>query len=46
MTPENRPWLDREEHPFESDYFDLPIGRMHFIDEDKGIPIVFVHVNP
>lgn len=39
-------WLNRDEYPFESNYFDLPIGRMHYIDEGKGIPIVFVHGNP
>jgi haloalkane dehalogenase len=39
-------WLDREEYPFRSHYCDLPAGRMHYVDEGQGDPIVFVHGNP
>ena len=39
-------WLNKEEYPFESRYLDLPDGRMHYIDEGKGQPIVFVHGMP
>lgn len=39
-------WLDRKEYPFESHFFDLPAGRMHFLDEGKGDPIVMIHGNP
>ena len=39
-------WLDRNEYPFESNYFDLPVGKMHYIDEGEGDPIVMVHGNP
>ncbi len=46
MTTENKSWLDRKEYPFISNYFDLPIGKMHYVDEGKGEPIVFVHGNP
>ena len=46
MTTENKPWLDRADYPFKSNYFELPMGKMHFIDEGKGMPVVFVHGNP
>ncbi len=39
-------WLDRAEYPFESRYLDLPDGRMHYVDEGEGQPIVFVHGMP
>jgi haloalkane dehalogenase len=39
-------WLDRDEYPFESRYFDLEMGRMHHVDEGSGEPIVMVHGNP
>ena len=42
----NRSWLDRKDYPFKSNYFDLPMGKMHFVDEGQGLPIVFVHGNP
>lgn len=46
MESQNKPWLDKKKYPFKSNYFDLPIGKMHFVDEGKGTPIVFVHGNP
>jgi haloalkane dehalogenase len=46
MTSKNKSWLDRKEYPFNSNYFDLPIGKMHYVDEGKGNPVVFVHGNP
>lgn len=39
-------WLDRREYPFESKYFQTPVGKMHYIDVGKGDPIVMVHGNP
>jgi len=39
-------WLDRAEYPFENNYFELSIGKIHYIDEGKGEPIVMVHGNP
>lgn len=39
-------WLDRIEYPFESHYVKLPTGKMHYVDEGKGDPIVMVHGNP
>jgi haloalkane dehalogenase len=40
------PWLDRQEYPFASHYFQTPAGAMHYVDEGTGEPIVFVHGNP
>lgn len=47
MTETNRPaWVSGELYPFESRYFDAPHGRIHYVDEGQGRPIVFVHGNP
>jgi haloalkane dehalogenase len=47
MPDLDRPgWLDEREYPFGSHYFSTPAGRMHFVDEGRGRPIVFVHGNP
>jgi haloalkane dehalogenase len=46
MTVPDKPWLNLDEYPFESNYYDLPMGKMHFVDAGMGIPIVFVHGNP
>ena len=32
--------------PFESRWFDGPEGRIHYIDEGEGAPILFLHGNP
>ena len=39
-------WLDRGMYPFESHYFHVPGGRIHYLDEGAGAPIVMVHGNP
>lgn len=39
-------WLDHSEYPFQSRYFDTDQGRMHYIDEGQGKPVVFLHGNP
>lgn len=39
-------WLDRAEYPFAPLWLDLPAGRMHYVDEGQGQPIVFVHGTP
>ena len=39
-------WLDRSEYPFEPRYVDLPLGKMHYVDEGPGDPILFVHGTP
>lgn len=38
--------IDRRAYPFESRWRDLPQGRMHYVDEGAGEPIVFVHGTP
>lgn len=38
--------VDRDLYPFESRWFDGRRGRMHYIDEGEGTPIVFFHGNP
>jgi haloalkane dehalogenase len=38
--------IDRSAYPFESRWRDLPQGRMHYVDEGEGEPIVFVHGTP
>jgi haloalkane dehalogenase len=38
--------VDRSLYPFESRWFDGRRGRMHYIDEGQGTPIVFFHGNP
>ncbi len=42
----NPKWLDTVEYPFKSNYFELPVGKMHYVDQGKGEPIVFMHGNP
>ena len=39
-------WVDKSEYPFRSNYMDIPAGRMHYIDEGEGDPIVMVYGNP
>ncbi len=40
-------WLNTEEYPFTHRYFDLPMGRMHYVDEgDADHAVVMVHGNP
>jgi len=39
-------WLDREEYPFESKWFDTGAGRMHYVDVGHGDAFVFVHGVP
>ena len=52
MSPTERscppipPWLDRTAYPFEHRYLDVPAGRMHYIDEGSGDPVLFVHGTP
>jgi pimeloyl-ACP methyl ester carboxylesterase len=39
-------WLDTGEYPFASHVFQTPVGKMHYVDEGAGEPVVFVHGNP
>jgi haloalkane dehalogenase len=38
--------IDRSEFPFESRWMDLREGRVHYVDEGLGEPILFVHGTP
>lgn len=39
-------WIDRREYPFKSHFLQLAMGKMHYVDEGSGEPIVMVHGNP
>ena len=39
-------WLDRRAYPFTHRFAALPAGRMHYVDEGRGQPILFVHGTP
>ncbi|MCO6045884.1 alpha/beta fold hydrolase [Aeoliella sp. ICT_H6.2] len=46
MQPKPQPW--RELYPFDSHWFSVPLGRVHYVDEGphEGRPLLFVHGNP
>lgn len=39
-------WLDKEEYPFQSNYFELDKCRMHYVEEGSGKTVLFVHGTP
>ena len=39
-------WLNRSMYPFAPHWFQTAAGRLHYVDEGKGRPVVFVHGNP
>ncbi len=39
-------WIDRNEYPFTSRFFQTATGRMHYVDEGNGDVIVMLHGNP
>jgi len=39
-------WLNTNEYPFKSNYYNFQIGKMHYVDEGTGDPVVMVHGNP
>ncbi|HEY7602064.1 MAG TPA: alpha/beta fold hydrolase [Methylomirabilota bacterium] len=39
-------WVDRVGYPFRSRLADLPTGRVHYVDEGTGEPVLFVHGTP
>lgn len=39
-------WLDRRRYPFAPHYLALPEGRMHYVDEGDGPPVLMLHGNP
>ncbi|MGH2667684.1 MAG: alpha/beta fold hydrolase [bacterium] len=42
----NPAWLDPVEYPFAPHTLDLAAGRMHYLDEGQGPPLVMVHGTP
>jgi haloalkane dehalogenase len=40
------PWLDRAAYPFAHNTLAVDGGRMHYVDEGEGEPILFVHGTP
>jgi haloalkane dehalogenase len=45
MTTEHA-WVDRDAYPFRSRWLELPEGKLHYIDEGEGEPLLFVHGTP
>jgi pimeloyl-ACP methyl ester carboxylesterase len=45
-TPSTPPWLDRSLYPFADRWFDTADGRLHYLDEGAGSPVVLVHGTP
>lgn len=45
-NPRRESWFDASLYPFESKYARLEAGEMHYIDEGRGAPILFVHGTP
>jgi haloalkane dehalogenase len=39
-------WVDRAAYPFSSRFLDVPAGRVHYVDEGRGEPVLFVHGTP
>lgn len=39
-------WVDRREYPFEPRTLDVGVGRLSYVDEGQGAPIVMVHGTP
>jgi haloalkane dehalogenase len=46
LIPTAAPWLDRGAYPFVSRSLQLSEGRVHYVDEGTGEPVVFVHGTP
>lgn len=44
--PARPDWLDTGLYPFEAHWFDAPDGRLHYVDEGAGAPVVMLHGNP
>ena len=46
MSTSHPSWLDRRRYPFAAQFFRTSRGRMHYVDEGEGEPVVFLHGNP
>jgi haloalkane dehalogenase len=42
----NADWIDRNEYPFTSHFFQTPAGKLHYVDEGSGEVVVMLHGNP
>lgn len=42
----NTDWIDRNEYPFASHHFQTAAGKLHYVDEGSGQPVVMLHGNP
>jgi haloalkane dehalogenase len=42
----NPDWIDRNEYPFASHYFQTPAGKLHYVDEGQGEVVIMLHGNP
>lgn len=39
-------WFDESEYPFQSRFLQVPAGKLHYVDEGAGKPVVLVHGTP
>jgi haloalkane dehalogenase len=39
-------WIDRNDYPFASHHFQTDAGKLHYVDEGEGQPVVMIHGNP
>lgn len=46
MNASTPQWVDRVAYPFAPHYFAVGAGRMHYVDEGAGQPVVMVHGTP
>ena len=41
-----QPWVDPQEYPFTSNFFETESGKIHYVDEGEGEVLLFVHGTP
>jgi len=46
MVQQHVKWLDKDEYPFNSNYFKVNGNQLHYIDEGNGDVLLFVHGTP
>lgn len=39
-------WFDAQEYPFQSHFLKVNAGKLHYVDEGQGDPILFLHGTP
>ena len=45
-TTESPSWVDKTEYPFAPHYITVNGGRMHYVDEGTGSPVLLIHGTP